>query len=221
MIDAIPPHSHYEYALPVPRSYSTEKVKQKAYKSMVELEGWCSEQKASTLMELVFMMRPEKVVEIGVFGGKSLVPIAFALKEMDQGAVYGIDPWSAHASSEGMEGVNYDYWSKVDHEAILQGLKQKIKKFRLEDHIVLIRKSSEEAPLIEGIDILHIDGNHSEEASFLDVTKWVPLVRRGGIIIFDDINWATTAKAVEWLDSECIKMTEITGDNIWGIWVKP
>lgn len=213
--------SHYEYVVERPTPRSLERAKQQALKSLYELEGWCSPYKASLMMELVFMMKPEKVVEIGVFGGKSLVPIAFALKEAGTGIVYGIDPWSSSASAEGMEGANHDWWSNTDHEAILRGLKQKIKKFKLQNQVVLIRKTSEDADIIEDIDILHIDGNHSEKASYLDVTKWVPLVRSGGFIIFDDITWATTGKAVEWLDENCIKITEITGDNVWGIWVKP
>ena len=80
--------------------------------------------------------------------------------------------------------------------------------------------------MIYNIDMLHIDGNHSEKTSFYDVTKWAPQVTSGGFIIFDDINWCengtlTTGRAVQWLDEHCIKVGEFSDSCVWGIWVKP
>ncbi len=157
------------------------KLKRQAFQIMDELEGWCTYQKASILIDFVLMARPQIIVEIGVFGGKSFVPMALALREIGAGVAYGIDPWSSGESVQGMEGPNKEYWSNVDHDAILRGLQEKIKKHGLENQIQLIRSTSIDAPSIFNIDILHIDGNHSDETSFIDVTKWVPLVRRGGV----------------------------------------
>jgi predicted O-methyltransferase YrrM len=122
---------------------------------------------------------------------------------------------------EGMEGANYDWWSKVDHHMILKGLIDKIFLFQLNAQIELIKTTSEKAPLIENIDILHIDGNHSEKASMLDVHKWIPLVRKGGLIIFDDLDWLTNEKAVHYLDEHCIRVAAYQENNVWGIWMKP
>jgi hypothetical protein len=62
--------------------------------------------------------------------------------------------------------------------------------------------------------------------SYLDVTKWAPLVKSGGYIILDDMTWCekgvfTTARACEWLDANCMKFTEFTDTCKWGVWVKP
>jgi predicted O-methyltransferase YrrM len=187
---------------------------------MNELEGWCTPFKASILMDLVFQTKAQTVVEIGVWGGKSLVPMAYGIKELGEGVVYGVDPWSGTCSSEGMTGVNLDWWSAVDHEAIYQGLVSKIKKVSLDEYIELLRCTSEDAPLIVDIDILHIDGNHSEATSFYDVCKWVPLVKSGGLIVFDDTTWGTTTRAVEWLDLHCTKIVDYHETNDWGIWLK-
>jgi predicted O-methyltransferase YrrM len=208
--------SHYEYV--VEQSQTT--TKQQAYRAMNRLEGWCSKEKASTLIDLIYLAKAKTVVEIGVWGGKSLVPMGFALRETG-GKAYGIDPWSSEYSIDGMEGVNKDWWGTVDHENIMLDLLEKIHQFNLDKQIELIRSSSEEADPIGNIDVLHIDGNHSEKTSMIDVNKWVPLVRSGGFVIFDDINWGTTDKAVKYLDETCVKIAEISGDNIWGIWVKP
>jgi len=213
--------SHYEITAAKQQSpISVFKMKSKAFSAMDELEGWCSKEKASVLIDFVLMIKPKIAVEIGVYGGKSLVPIAYALQESG-GKIYGIDPWSAGESAIGMDGVNLDFWGNLDHEAIYSHLVKKIKKFGLESTVSLIRKTSESAAPIQNIDMIHIDGNHSEETSLIDVTKWVPLVRSGGIIIFDDVNWVTTNAATKWLDENCIKFATFEGDNIWGVWVKP
>lgn len=219
------PPSHYEYVTGMDTSNS-HWLKQRAFDAMHQLEGWCTDQKAAILIDLVLMKSPETIVEIGVFGGKSLVPMAFALKEIGKGKIYGIDPWSAEASTEGMDGVNYEWWHNLDHDGIFIGLMRKIFQFNLISYIDLIRSTSANAPLIPNIDILHIDGNHSERASYIDVTKWVPLVNSGGLIIFDDINWTssshdTNSSAVAWLNKNCIKFAEFRDNSIWAIWIKP
>lgn len=212
--------SHYEANISNQKMPPLYALKQTAIRSMTELEGWCSKEKAEVLIDYINLLHPTTVVEIGVFGGKSLVPMAYALKHLGHGKIYGIDPWSSIESAEGMDGVNKEYWSQVNHTAIYEGLVRKIAKFGLNDYIQLIKKTSEEAEAIEEIDLLHIDGNHSEKTSLIDVTKWVPFVRSGGLIIFDDVNWHTTGLAVQWLDENCDKLTEFRGDNIWGVWVK-
>ncbi len=214
--------SHYEsVVLKKDRNELVQQVKNQAFAYMDKLEGWCTKNKASLLIDLIFMLKPQTVVEIGVFGGKSLVPMAYALKVVGTGKAFGIDPWDSIESTEGMDGINREWWSQVDHQKILQNLQVNIAKFKLENQIELIRSTSEDAPPIPNIDILHIDGNHSEKASTLDVNKWVPLVRTGGIIIFDDMTWGTNGNAVKWLDENCIQLVSFHEDNDWGIWIKP
>lgn len=215
-MDYVP--SHYEMVV---EKASISDLKNTIFKSMATLEGWCSEEKAGILCDLILLTKPKNVVEIGVWGGKSLVPMGFAIRALGSGQVYGIDPWSAEASAKGMDGVNLDWWSHVNHEAIYQGLVNKIAEFGLKNQITLVRNTSDGAKPIQDIGLLHIDGNHSEEASFFDVLKWAPLVKRGGVIVFDDVNWSTTGRAVAWLDENCVKVAEVKGDNIWGIWIKP
>jgi predicted O-methyltransferase YrrM len=216
------PSSHYEYTIKATPISSSNRVKHAALLAMRKLEGWCSNYKASTLIDLIWLIKAETVVEIGVFGGKSLVPMAFALKATGQGMVYGIDPWSKEASIAHMDEANQEYWGNLDHNAIYHDLKQKASLFKLDEHITLIPCTSEAADPIEEIDLLHIDGNHSEECSFADVLKWVPLVRSGGIIVFDDVTWGTMSKAPKWLDEHCTRFLQVTDEeNSWAIWIKP
>lgn len=218
------PPSQMEYVV------SREEVawlKPQAFSFMNQLTGWCSEKKATILMDLVLRAKPSVIVEIGVYGGKSLVPMACALKTNRKGVIYGIDPWDNLASLEGVENEsNIGYWSTVPLEEIMQSLISKIKQFDLTDQIRLIRDTSLNVDPIPHIDILHIDGNHSDVTSYIDVTKWVPLVKSGGWIIFDDMTWYengkfTTGRAVEWLNTHCHKFAEFQDNCVWGIWVKP
>lgn len=214
------PSSHYERIM-------TDDLKSQAVHFLKQLVGWCSDEKASLFIDLVVKIRPNTIVEIGVFGGSSLIPMACALRKIKKGKIYGIDPWDVRASLEGVMGeAHVDYWNHIDHEDIYRNLLLKIKEFALEEYVELIKSSSENAEEIIDIDLLHIDGNHSDKASYLDVTKWVPYVKPGGWIIFDDIAWdddglCTTARAVKWLDTHCIKFAEFEDNSIWGIWIKP
>lgn len=223
MLDA-PPPSYYEYLVPTNEYFF---IKPTAFAIMDQLEGWCSYEKAATLINLVLQKRAEVIVEIGVFGGKSLVPMAYAQKIMGFGKTYGIDPWDADASVQNLQDpANRQWWASVNHELIFQNLQAKIKAFGLDPQIELIRKTSSAAEPIDNIDFLHIDGNHSEVASLFDVLKWVPLVKKGGVIVFDDLQWHengmnTTARAVEWLNANCIRFSEAEKSPDWGIWIKP
>jgi predicted O-methyltransferase YrrM len=220
------PESHFEYVLD--KRASTRGNKTEAFLCMDQVHGWCSHQKASILIDILSVAGAKTVVEIGVWGGKSLLPMAYTLKKMRQnGKIYGIDPWHNQASIEGAaHESNIAFWNAVDHEAVLDRLENVIQEWGLTDTVTLIRATSLAAPPIHDIDVLHIDGNHSDITSFIDVTKWVPLVKKGGWIIFDDMNWfengmVTTQRAIDYLNESCHKIAEINETCLWGIWYKP
>ena len=208
--DAKPP-SHMEQVI----AYDAAQVKQQAFGFMNQLTGWCTERKGEILIDIVLKTRPKKILEIGVYGGKSVVPMACALQALGEGVIYGIDPWDNNAAIQGvMNEDNLRYWALIDLQSIKRSLVMKIRQFHLEDQIVLIETTSEAAEPIQDIDILHIDGNRSDVTSYFDVTKWVPFVRPGGWIILDDMTWYengvfTTARAAKWLDASLHKLQNL------------
>ena len=225
--ESMKPASHYEYVVENVDPSFAAKVKERALELMNQMEGWCSPQKGAILVDLVLKVKPKKILEIGVWGGKSYIPMAYALKVNGMGIIYGIDPWeSSESVKEIMNDANRAFWGWADHNAVMQGLIHKIGLFELGDQTKLMKVTSEAAEPIYDIDILHIDGNHSDKTSYHDVTKWVPYVRKGGWIIFDDMTWHengmdTTARAVEWLNVNCMKFAQFSDSCVWGIWVKP
>lgn len=175
-------------------------------------KGWCSRNKALAMAWLIIEERPKVVVEIGVFGGKSFLPQALALKHIGSGIIYGVDPWSSEEEVRTAQKQKHrDWFTKTDYEAIHQEFLSKLKPHGLENIIKIHRMTSvEAAPLFQEIDIIHIDGNHSEEVSCNDVQLYLPKVKRGGFIWFDDIGWAKKARDI--VASEC-QLIKVVGIN--------
>jgi predicted O-methyltransferase YrrM len=152
------------------------------------MDGWCSEQKACVLAALTIALRPKIAVEIGVWAGRSLLPVAFALRDQKiDGKIIGIDPYSAQESTKGEYGENEKWWGQVDHESIYEKCQQSINRFQLESYVQLIRKTSDavQPPVCQ---LCHCDGNHTEQA-VRDVERFGAAIEVGGIIICDDIMW--------------------------------
>lgn len=64
----------------------------------IHKDGWCTLEKAYALAAAVIMLRPSLVVEVGIWAGRSFVPMALALKQIGKGQIIGIDPWKAEES---------------------------------------------------------------------------------------------------------------------------
>jgi predicted O-methyltransferase YrrM len=133
------------------------------------------------------------VVEIGVWAGRSLVPMALALKALNKGKIIGIDPWDAKASIEGMTGENLKWWQEVDHEKIFQQCCDWLTRAGINLFVDIHRCRSDQFQPPPQIDILHIDGCHGEKASCYDVDKYADKVRVGGLLFMDDVLWARKA----------------------------
>jgi predicted O-methyltransferase YrrM len=190
----------------------------KIYNIINNLEGWCSQEKIEKLYDHVISSKPKHLVEIGVFGGKSLLAIAFALKENRFGKIHGIDPWKASECIVGMkEIVAIDWWNSLDYEKIYRRCVSEISDNGLSEYVELHRMTSEEysRQIDYEIDMLHIDGNHEEENSYRDVELYLPKVKTGGYVWFDDANWYQTKKALNLLESDynCKLMDKAMSDD--------
>ncbi len=182
-------------------------------KMQSKLPGWCTQEKAAKMMDLIYEIKPTVCVEIGVFGGSSLIPTARALKYLKQGKVYAIDPWARLECLEGYsdQDPNYEWWSQINLEQIYQDFRTALYRLRLNPYCVVMRMTGEKAleNFTDGsIDILHIDGNHTEDVALRDAQMYLPKMKKGGYIWFDDANWSSTRKAWEFLSLNCTKDEE-------------
>lgn len=194
----------------------------KQYKNQVlfyqdNIPGWCCQEKAECMMDLIYEVKPEICIEIGVFGGSSIYPTASALKFLNQGIVYAIDPWNTADCLEGYVSDDPDYlwWSSVNLENVYLDFINMLDRWELRPYCMVMRTTGLKALnqfADESIDILHIDGNHTEDAALSDAQIYLPKVKKGGYIWFDDVNWPTTHKALEFLKLYCTK-DEIRSTN--------
>ncbi len=187
---------------------------QKILLEQPHFSGWCPAEKAKKIMNILHTRPSNVCVELGVFGGSSFFPIAATLAYKKQGVAYAIDPWDNGPCLEGNEHWKEQkntYWEKIDLNKVMNKFIADMRRNELDGSYILMRMNSEQASSSfenESIDFLHIDGNHSEKLSVADVTQWLPKVKKGGVICFDDAWWQSTQKAIQLLLLECDIMKE-------------
>ena len=156
------------------------------------LEGWTYEEKSRYLYDLVLQEKPNIVVEVGVWKGLSLASFC-AASYTHQCAVFAVDPWSEDAMAE--NGYNQNLSEKQwQLDSIYNKFLRDFKNLDLDKNLTVYRQTSLEASarFPNGrVDILHLDGAHTEWDSCRDLVAWTPCIKSGGYFIMDDANWDT------------------------------
>lgn len=188
------------------------------------MSGWCDPAKGIALAELIVKDKHRVCLEIGVFSGKSLLSMAFGLRENGAGVVHGIDSWEALDCMVDVDEKDKQWWSgSVDLPAIYEECLGHIHNTGLGRYVTLHRCSSLVASkFLDGpFDLLHIDGCHSEWSSTSDVTLWLPRLRSGGTLVMDDVNWPSTQTAIRFAKKWCDELSVLnTPESVFGIYKK-
>jgi len=182
------------------------------------ITGWCSENKAMEFIDLILEVKPEVYVEIGVYEGASFFPAVSTLRFLGRGIAYAIDPWDTYECIRYYDRVvdekQWRWWASIDLEKAFTSFQRLLSTYQLEGVTKVLRKTSMEAAAeIRGIDILHIDGDHSETMSLKDVQVYLPKVRSGGYIWLNDSLWRERAEAVDLLLEYCDVVKVIESAN--------
>ncbi len=128
--------------------------------------------------DLVAQLQPRLLVELGTDRGESYFALCQSARENETGTrSFAIDHWRGdpHAGS-------YDDATFADveaHNRAHYAAFSTLVRSRFDDAL------EQFAP--ESIDLLHIDGHHTEEAARHDVESWLPKLRPGGILLMHDI----------------------------------
>lgn len=164
------------------------------------IEGWCNPPKAFALVAAVLTIRPEVCVQIGVFGGSSLLPVAIALNYLARGQIIGIDPYDPVESAKGQTGANLKWWSELDHAKIERGFMDAVIAEGVSNQVVVLKKTSDAVTPPDRIQFLIVDGNHGEQG-FRDIKRYCVKVPVGGLTFVDDITWEGGAigRGVAWM----------------------
>lgn len=189
------------------------------------LGGWTSIEKGCAIAGLVLAMKPQTVVEIGTYAGRSFFCFCVALREVGSGKAIGIDPYNAQISADGESPENSEWWSKVPHDEILASFMSLMDRFKLRSIGTLLRVKSDDAPVPPVIDLWHCDGSHTDQ-SVKDVARYAPSIPLGGIAILDDLHWAFggVLRAADLLEEmgfkECYRVVRSTATegNDWAVY---
>lgn len=193
-------------------------------KMLFSLEGtWCSQEKATLLMDLTALTKPDVCVEVGAGLGYSLAPVGAALELIGNGTVYAIDAWSNEIATRywSDDDPNKGPWSTVDMEAIHNIFQNTVATWNFKDRCVEIPLPSEEAAFcVDKIDFLHFDGDYSERGALEDVMHYLPRVKSGGYVLLSNIFTAVNGKlpkmkAFVSLLEACEVVCEIEEDNVF------
>jgi hypothetical protein len=177
-------------------------LEEQVLKAIDKVDGWCSATKAIELCRLVKASKPNIVVELGVFAGKSLIPMALAWRDNGFCGVIGVDPWQASESVKGQTPEHEAWWAAVDHEKVYKNCIGKLTELGLEKWVQLQRTTSDRFVPPARVDCLSLDGNHGPQV-ISDVLKYAPLIPKGGCIVMDDLSWPQNhvSKAITLLTS--------------------
>lgn len=186
------------------------------------LPGWCTPKKAQRLFDLVIDSNSQITCELGVFGGRSFIPLALAHKQKGTGFALGIDAWKKEVSVEGTNSPeNDEYWSKINYTEIYRKCIYNIQLNEADGFCSLVRMRSQDAGFLIAdniIDILHQDSSHNVETITAELNLWVPKLKTGGYWIADDLLWEEAKKGYAKLPKFGLKMIE--DHHEWGIFRK-
>lgn len=129
--------------------------------------------------DLVATLRPTLLVELGTDRGESYFAFCQSAAENRTGTrCFAIDTWRGDPQAGGYDETTFNEVSEHNAE-------------HYADFSTLLRCSFDDALgqfEFESIDLLHLDGLHTEEAVRHDVQMWLPKIRPGGILLMHDIS---------------------------------
>ena len=128
--------------------------------------------------DLVADLKPRLLVELGTDRGESYFAFCQATLENQTGTrCFAIDHWRGDSHAGSYDDTTFEDVTEHNRE-------------RYSHFSTLMRTTFDEALdhfARESIDLLHIDGHHSEAAVRRDLESWLPKVRPGGLVLMHDI----------------------------------
>lgn len=128
--------------------------------------------------DLVAQLRPRLLVELGVDRGESYFAFCQSAVENATGTTcLGIDTWEGDPHAGGYDETSFA--QVTEHNAANYG-----------GFSTLLRTRFEAARgrfADESIDVLHLDGLHTEGAVRADLESWLPKLKPGGILLLHDV----------------------------------
>lgn len=151
--------------------------------------------------EIIKSVKPQLIVEVGTWKGRSAIAMADLLKEMqiDDPAIICVDTWLGSDAVHQWRHVNHDVWGMKDNfdhgyptmyfqflaNVMYAGHQDIIVPFP-NTSTVGAQWLSDNPGLKPGI--IYIDACHDEDECYLDISRYWPALAPGGIMIGDDFD---------------------------------
>ena len=127
--------------------------------------------------DLVAVLKPALLVELGVDRGESYFAFCQAAAENQTGMrCFGIDTWRGDEHAGGYDETTFAQvagHNRANYESFSE-----LQRSSFDDALARFENQS--------IDVLHLDGLHTEAAVRHDVESWLPKLRAGGILLLHD-----------------------------------
>jgi methyltransferase family protein len=170
----------------------------------VDYGGGSSIFKGTLMASFIVGEELRTAVEIGVHRGRSFVALGLAERAIG-GHAWGVDPYTDTAYPDptlgGVAPEGFDDWlDRREFDAARDDALRAIAANGLEASCTMLRQTSADAAsrfAPASIDLLHVDGNHSEASVRDDLQHYLPLLRPGAILVLDDISWRSVRRAAE------------------------
>jgi Methyltransferase domain len=164
--------------------------------------------------DLVALMKPALLVELGVDRGESYFAFCQAAAENQTGTrCFGIDTWRGDQHAGGYDETTFA--QVTEHNRNYESFSTLLRS-NFDDALAGFAEAS--------IDVLHLDGLHTETAVRHDLESWLPKLRPGGILLLHDVRvrskdfgvWKIWAE----LQRQSRSWTFEKGPGL-GVWQKP
>lgn len=165
--------------------------------------------------DLVAILKPAVLVELGVDRGESYFAFCQSAAEHRTGTrCFGIDTWRGDQHAGGYDETTFAQVS--EHNRANYGAFSTLLRSGFDEALGKFESQS--------IDVLHIDGLHTEAAVRHDVDSWLPKLRPGAILLLHDVDVRTREFGAWRIFAELQ-----TGGRSWtfhdgpglGVWQKP
>lgn len=142
-------------------------------------------------------------VEVGCWEGRSTAHLAELIKASGGGILYAVDTWAGSVDQPDLQ-----QWAR-DRDIYAAFLANMIRLGFLGSPVVPIRLPSVVAASLfvdESLDLVSLDASHDYESVRDDILAWRPKVRRGGVLMGDDMHFPLhpgVARAVDEFVGRC------------------
>ena len=149
-----------------------------------------------------------QILEVGVAQCQTGISI---LERYPNFKYFGIDKWEYDITLKHETNKLTNWNSQEKWDEIYQAVLDKSKPFG--ERCEIIRQCSREflPTFEERFDLIHIDGDHSEEGAYQDIIMCKDLLKEGGVIIMDDTNLQDIKRAINRFFWEYNKEYDLVG----------